>query len=78
MRTQELKSLLHESIENINDQDFLLAIKQLLDRKYHLAPEPELSEEQINRLEESKIQIRKGNYLTNEQADKLVAKWLKE
>ena len=78
MGTQELKSLLHESIENINDPDFLLAIKQLLDRKYHPVDEPEISEEQLNRMEESKIQIRKGNYLTNEQADELVAKWLKE
>lgn len=78
MKVQEIKSLLHESIENINDEDFLLAIRQLLERKYVPSEEPKLAEWQIKRIEEAKKQIKKGNYLTNEQADKIVDKWLNE
>ena len=71
-----IKTLLYESIENIRDEDFLLAVKQILDRKYAIAEQPVLSEKQINQIEESKLQIQKGNFLTNEQADELVEKWL--
>lgn len=78
MNEQSIKTLLHESIENINDEDFLLAVKQILDRKYSVTDQPQLSAGQINRIEESKQQIRNGNFLTNEQADKLVEKWLNE
>jgi len=78
MKSQNIKSLLHESIENINDNEFLLAIKQIMDRKYSPSAIPDLTEEQIQRIEESKEQIRKGNFLTNSEADKLVEKWLNE
>ncbi len=78
MGAQNIKTLLHESIENINDEDFLLAVKQILDRKYLPTDQPQLSKEQIQRIEESKQQIKQGNFLTNEQADKIVEKWLNE
>jgi hypothetical protein len=78
MKDQHIKTLLHESIENITDEDFLLAVKQILDRKYIPSKSPKLSKAQTKRIEESKEQIRKGNFLTNAQADKLVDKWLKE
>ncbi|HLG28602.1 MAG TPA: hypothetical protein VI387_00205 [Candidatus Brocadiales bacterium] len=78
MKTKEIKSLLHESIENIDDEDFLLAMKQILERKYASSEEPKLAKWQIKRIEEAKKQIKKGTYLTNEQADKLVDKWLNE
>lgn len=78
MKGQNIKTLLHESIENINDEDFLLAVKQIIDRKYVPSDMPKLSKPQIKRIEESKEQIRKGNFLTNAQADKLVEKWLSE
>ncbi len=78
MGAQNIKTLLHESIENINDEDFLLAVKQILDRKYLLSDQPQLSKEQIQRIEESKQQIKQGNFLTNEPADKIVEKWLNE
>ncbi|MDB5014399.1 MAG: hypothetical protein JWQ25_2601 [Daejeonella sp.] len=75
---QDIKTLLHESIENINDEDFLIAVKQIIDRKYHPLSEPELSDSQLKRIEESKEQINNGKFLTNEQADSLVDKWLNE
>lgn len=76
MTKQEIKSLLHESIENINDEDFLLALKEFLDNNYFVSSQPQLSDWQKKRIEESEKQINKGEYLTNEQADKLVEKWL--
>ncbi|NBV14667.1 MAG: hypothetical protein EBS07_11455 [Sphingobacteriia bacterium] len=78
MKRQNIKTLLHESIENINDEDFLIAVKQILDRKYIPSDNLKLPKTQIKRIEESKEQISKGNFLTNTQADKLVDKWLNE
>ncbi len=78
MSAQHIRALLHESIENINDEDFLIAVKQILDRKYLPSDQPQLSKEQIQRIEESKQQIKQENFLTNEQADKIVEKWLNE
>lgn len=78
MGTQNIKSLLHESIENIDDEDFLLAVKQILDRKYVISDQPKLSAEQIQRIEESKTQIKQGNFFTAEQADAQVDRWLNE
>lgn len=78
MKHQNIKTLLHESIENINDEEFLRAVKQIIDRKYIPSKEPILSKNQIQRIQESKEQIISGNFLTNEQADALVDKWLSE
>ena len=78
MKPNNIKTLLHESIENINDDDFLIAVKQILDRKYTPSEQPKLSKAQILRIKESKEQIKQGKFLTNEQADKLVDRWLKE
>ena len=75
---QNIKTLLHESIENINDEDFLIAVKQIIDRKYSPKMEPELSDNQLKRIDESKEQINNGKFLTNDQADSLVDRWLNE
>ena len=77
METKEIKSLLHQSIENIDDNDFLDAIKNFIENSYHFSEEPVLSEYQKLRIEESKGQIKKGEYFTNEHADRLVSEWLK-
>jgi len=42
MKTQELKILLHESIENIDDEDILNAVHDLLSRKHQLTSEQNL------------------------------------
>jgi hypothetical protein len=75
--TTELKKLLHESIENIDDEAFLQAVKEILDRKYQ-PEEISLSSHREKRIEEAKRSIDKGNVLTNEEADQLVTKWLNE
>ncbi|MEX2409994.1 MAG: hypothetical protein WD607_01255 [Candidatus Paceibacterota bacterium] len=76
--TKELKSLLHESIENIDDEELLRVAKSVLDRKYAPVDNIELHEYQKQRLEKAKASIAKGEYLSNEQADKLVTQWLNE
>lgn len=76
--TKELKSLLHEGIENIDDESFLQTVKQILDRKYEPEEEITLSPYQQKRIKEAKQSINRGDYLTNEQADQLIARWLNE
>lgn len=76
--TKELKNLLHESIENIDDEELLRIAKSLLDRKYEPDANISLNEYQKQRLSKAKKSIKKGDYLTNEQADQIVAKWLNE
>lgn len=78
MSTQELKMVLHESIENIDDNDFLIAVKQIIDRKYNSSKNITLTDWQINRIDESHQQIKQGKKFTNHQADLLVEKWLNE
>jgi len=76
--TKVLKSLLHESIENIDDEEFLYLAKNLLERKYTPAENIGLNEYQKQRIDSAKASIARGDSLTNEKADELVAKWLNE
>ena len=78
MSTDELKKRLHEGIENIDDNEFLNTIKELIDHKYSASIEPELSGWQLKRIRESEKQISQGDFLTNEEADQIIDKWLKE
>ena len=78
MSTQELKMALHEGIENINDAEFLFAVKQLIDCKYQSNENPTLADWQIARINESHEQIKQGKCFSNQQADLLVEKWLSE
>jgi hypothetical protein len=71
--TQELKNMLHESIENIDDESFLQTVKKILDRKYEPEEEIKLNPYQQKRINEARKSINQGDYLTNEQADQLVA-----
>lgn len=75
---KELKSLLHESIENIDDESLLKTVKHILDHKYQPKEEVPISSYQKKRIEKVKKSIDQGDYLTNEQADEMVAKWLNE
>jgi len=78
MSTEDIKTRLHEGIENIDDNEFLLAIKELIERKYNSPDFPELSDIQLKRIKESEEQIENGEFLTNEQVDKIIDKWLEE
>jgi hypothetical protein len=78
MSTEDIKIALHESIENIDDNDFLTAIKQIIDRKYTSHIEPVLSVWQNDRIKESYLQVEEGKTFSNRQADLLVERWLSE
>ncbi len=76
MTTLGLKQQLFEGINNIDENDFLLTLKELIDRKYIETSIPKLSHQQQVRIEESEEQIRNGEYYTDEEVNKLIEKWL--
>lgn len=78
MSTEKIKTKIHESIENINDEDFLLSVKEIIDNNNNPSSFPKLSDWQMDRIEKSDKQIEKGEFLSNEEADKLVREWLKK
>lgn len=73
----ETRAILHESIENIDSEEVLLALKDLALRKYAPQAEPVLSNDQILQIEEAKQQILQEKKFTNNDADAIVDKWLK-
>ena len=78
MDIEEIKNKLHEGIENIDDNEFLLAITELIERKYKPVESVELSKIQYDRILESEKQIDDGDSFSNEQVDKIIDKWLEE
>lgn len=72
----ELKSIIHEGINNIDDPEFLEAIKTILFTKYKPLIEYPLTEPQRKRIAESREQISRGEYKTNEEIFKSIDKWL--
>ncbi len=78
MSTEDIKRHIFEGIDNIDDNDFLLTIKELVDHKYSHASAPGLADWQRKRIAESEKQIKEGDYLTNSQANELFDKWLNE
>ncbi len=78
MRTDEIKGKLHESIENIDDNEFLMTIKEIIEHKYQAKDSIKLPEWQLKRIEESEKQIQNGEFYTDEQVDKAIDKWLEE
>jgi predicted transcriptional regulator len=77
MKTVELKNILIHRIAGINDKSFLTAIKTIIEGKskstiYKTTPEQRKS------IEEGRTQIANGEYLTNEQVEMEIDKWLSE
>ncbi len=75
MTTSEIKSFIHETVESIDDEQFLEALKIMIETEY--SDTPVLKEWQKKRIEESKKQIERGEFHTEEEADKIVEKWFK-
>lgn len=81
MSLTELKSKITEKINHIDDEERLKEIDEMIDDEilgldengvYHL------SEEQIEVVEESLEQYKKGETISNEDADKEIQEWLKK
>ncbi len=73
-----IKSQIHEGVENIDDEDFLLAVQEVIQKKYLPPDKPLLAKWQRQRIEESKKQIERGEYLTNEEVEEMMRRWLNE
>ncbi len=78
MKTEKLKSILHESIENIDDENFLEAIRIIIESKYKTISTLNVSEKHKTYLNESEKQIEAGEFYTNEEVKKISSEWLKE
>lgn len=78
MTTKEIKTYLHGRIDDIKDNDFLLSIKEIVeDSEISSTKEPVLEEWQINRIENANASIEKGEFLTDEEARKIIDELLK-
>ena len=77
MTTFELKKLLIRRIKEINDTSFLNEIKSLLESK---SSEKilVLTSEQKNEINESKKEIKKGQFIDQSELDQAVEKWASE
>jgi len=78
MSAQDLKYAIHESVENIDDEDFLSLIKEMLNRKYINQEKPIFSDKQLEEIDRSREQLNHGKFKTEEQIDKMVSEWAKE
>jgi predicted transcriptional regulator len=77
MKTSVLKEIIAHRIAGINDKTFLSAINTIIEAKsdstvYITTPE------QKQRIQEAREQIAKGDFLTNEEVEKDIDKWIKE
>jgi hypothetical protein len=78
MTLAELKSEIYNEIENIQDEDQLEALRTIIENYVTHAGEPLLSDEQLRRLEISRKQAENKEYLSNDEVDNEIDKWLEK
>jgi hypothetical protein len=78
MTTIQLKNILIDKIYSISDEEFLLAIKKLMDCVDTSNKIYKLNNEQRNAVNEGKQQIKDGKYISNEDLQKEEDLWLNE
>ncbi len=76
MSTTELKQKLISKIEQTEDDSLLEEALRLLDIEMDDLDLIELDKNQIEAIDEAKEQIKNGQYLTNQQANKEIDEWL--
>lgn len=76
MTSIELKNKIINKVRQVNDEEVLNDIYKLLDDSMDDSEIMMLSENHKNAIEVAKRQIEKGEYLTNEQANQEMDKWL--
>jgi hypothetical protein len=74
----ELKSLLHERIESINDLDFLEVVNKLLEDKHPEISDVKLPAHIIDILKAAKLEVAEGKYKTNDEVENATNQWLNE
>lgn len=78
MTQTNLKKRVIEGIENTKNTDLLEEVLRLLDLENQDLKVYELNDAQINAINEAREQIKKGQTLTNEEANDEIDKWLKK
>lgn len=76
MNSIELKNKIINRVRQVDDEEMLKEIYKLLDDCLEDTDIMMLSENHKNAIEVAKVQMEEGEYLTNEQANKEIGKWL--
>lgn len=76
MATTELKERLIDKIRSIDNEGILAEAYRLLGAESDIQDPYILSREQLDAIEEARTQIKNGNYLTHNQANKEIDEWL--
>lgn len=77
MSTLELQKQLISKIQVTNDDDILEGMLKLLEFESHRAEIYKLNDEQKEAIRIAQEQYARGEYYTEEEADKITEKWLK-
>ena len=78
MTTAELKESLFKDIHRIDDEKQLEFLKLFIENKFLRNKEPKLTEEQKRRLEISLKEAEQGLFITNDELNAEIDKWLEE
>lgn len=78
MSTADLKKRIISEINDLDNEDLLLEVYQLLETEHAAAALYPLSEEQLSAIKKSQDQIKKGQFLTEEDANKEINEWLEK
>jgi hypothetical protein len=78
MTTAELKESLFNDIHRIDDEKQLEFLKLFIENKFLRNKEPKLTEEQKRRLEISLKEAEQGLFITNDELNAEIDKWLQE
>lgn len=78
MSASQLKNLVIDRIYGIEDEEFLSALKKILDSSVLGQVAYRLNDEQRQAVHEGQRQIAAGEFVTNEDLGKAEDRWLKE
>lgn len=78
MSTEQLKNLLIDRISEIEDENFLQAIKTILDTNTAVASIYKLTEEQKQKVTIGLAQLDNGQIISNEDLEQEEDEWLRE
>lgn len=76
MHKPTLKEKLISKIQNIENEDILKEVYRLLEIESEDLNSYTLTDDQLNIVHEAKEQINKGQFLTHEEAQQKINKWL--
>lgn len=78
MSTKELRKVLIEKIQLTNDPQILEEIYRILQMGVETSDVYKLSEDQLSAIEIARKQVEKGEFLTDEQSNQEIDKWLEK